>query len=372
MFGPLKAQNEYKSSPALNRQHHFGASVRHDKSFTCNPVYGDGKFMCPLKCSYCYTRKYHDNEKYTKGKKPRTTGEIVCRLWMPEILDLELEEYQKDGLPQHLKRVQINEAFEYYIRQIMDFTKVDGKDLVWQILEVFKEHWAHGNKWMVHLLTKSPRVLDHKDILYAMRHMVQVEISMISLDDRKRALVSRNAPNVPTMLKTIKELSDAGIFVRLMAMPFYGDGTKEENIVEAQKLWKAAQDHGAQAFAHKNLNYTTWSQVIKNEPLTGGYNTSDHIYEHLLVKSGNIWRDAEGDGRTILINIPTENWNKGNWKENLQKKRVPVIDYGYAEMNDTNWGHIYSAGSKQILEDDRLVHIAKKIFMLDNITEIRR
>ena len=366
-IAPMRAQKESKRSYALKRQAFTGSSVRHEQPFTLNPVWGDGKLLCPFRCAYCYTQKYYEG-KYAEARKRKPSGKIFFRPWLPEILDHELSDYQKDGFPQHLKRVQINEAFEYYIPEIMNTTKdCYGKDLLHQIFEVFKKHWDAGNKWILHILTKSPHILRHKDILSQMKHMVQVEMTIICLDDEKRKLVAPNAPSVPSRLKAIKELSDTGIFVRVMGMPFFGDKDRATNIKEIKGLWGAVHREGAQAFSHKNLNYTTWPEVIDRKSLAGEYNKRNSIYEPLLVKSGNVWRDGEGAGRLVLVKLPEAKWTDGEWKNKLLATHVPLVDFGYAEINDVNWEYIYSAGFDRSLNEPKLLNHIMKVFAIEHI-----
>ena len=360
-IAPIRPLKISKKDFALKRQSRIGFS-RQGQSFTLNPVWGDGKLLCPFKCRYCYTQKYYP-ENDTAKRKP--SGSIFFKPELPELLDRELSNYAKEGFPQHLKTVQINESFEYYIPEIMDKTMIDGKDLLYQIFEVFKKHWDAGNKWMLHILTKSPHILKHTDLLSQMRDMVQIEMTIICLDDDKRKLVAPLAPSVPSRLDAIRKLSDAGIFVRVMAMPLFGDKNKEDNIAEAKELWETTQQHGARAFKHKNLNYATWDEVIRGKALDPNkYNKHDSIYEPLLVKSGNIWRDPEGNGRLILVKIPGKGWEKTDWQTKLDLKHVPVIDYGYSEMNDVYWEYIHSSGSNNILNEPTLVNHIKKQFVL--------
>jgi len=49
------------------------------------------------------------------------------------------------------------------------------------ILDEFDTAWQAGNKWMLHILTKSHLILDHIEKLEAMKHMVQIEVSFATM-----------------------------------------------------------------------------------------------------------------------------------------------------------------------------------------------
>ncbi|MCB9250702.1 MAG: hypothetical protein H6613_20260 [Ignavibacteriales bacterium] len=102
---------------------------------------------------------------------------------MAERLDKQLENLKI--LPQHLKRVQINESNEYYLPQVInELKKQHNRDVMLEILKVFEKHWNNGNKWMLHILSKSHLILNHLDQLKNMKHMVQIEISISSIDEK--------------------------------------------------------------------------------------------------------------------------------------------------------------------------------------------
>ena len=41
--------------------------------------------------------------------------------------------------------------------------------------------------------------------------------------------------------------------------------------------------------------------------------------------------------------MPSERWTEYNWKSEMVLRSVPIVDYGYNEMNEVNWGYIYSS-----------------------------
>lgn len=85
--------------------------------------------------------------------------------------------------------------------------------------EVLKVFQRLGRDWMVHLVTKSPAILDFADQLAEMREQVQVEVSLVTLDEDASRIFEQGTPSVAQRLKIIETLANRGIFVRMMLMP---------------------------------------------------------------------------------------------------------------------------------------------------------
>ena len=300
---------------AFNRQKEY----QNGTPFTANPYIG-----CLVGCRYCYIQgapfKYHAEF----GK------EIKVKTWFPERVDAELQKY--NDLPQHLKRVQINEASEYYIPAVL--AKMDKelhRDIMAEILSAFKKHWDNGNKWMLHIVTKSPYILRHLPILSSMREMVQVEMTLICLDEEKRRSVESNLFTVNSRFEAIKELSRSGVFVRIMAMPFFG--SKDDAVA----LRETAFEYGAKAFKHKSLNYYDWDRLVRDDRSQIG-GREDHIFKDLIVKSGEPFIQDGHQGSVRLL-MPNTQW-KNAYVGNLEEQEVPRIKFGYSNLNDVDWGYI--------------------------------
>jgi DNA repair photolyase len=301
---------------ALNRQKNIGDGC----PFNCSPYIG-----CLVGCKYCYTQgapfKFHTEF----GK------EVKVKLWFPEKLNRELGAYKT--LPQHLKRIQINEACEYYVPEIMEKTEREkGTDLMAEILRVVKNQWEEGNKWMLHILTKSHHVLRHMRELAGMREMVQVEVTLICLDEERRKTVEPYDFPVIDRLRAIRELSDAGIFVRVMAMPLFGERE------DAERLRDVAFENDAKAFKHKALNYFTWDDVEQGSPRRTRQR-NDTIYRDLLINSGEVVTENGNSIKTELL-MPNAEWHKKNWEENLEWQELDKVQFGYSLVNDISWGYI--------------------------------
>ena len=217
--------------------------------FTLNPTMGC--FFC---CKFCYSPI--SLCKIIQGKRAGFFEEVTVRLGVPEQLDKELTKYSK--LPQHLKRVQINEHSDYYLPQLFtEIKKQPELDILLEILNIFQKHWNNGNKWMLHILTKSHLILKHLNKLKEMKEMVQVEISFSTEDEKKLRSLEIYTPTIKKRLDTIEKLSSEGIFVRVMAMPFYGKSNDLSNL----KQMTFAK--GAVALKNKGLNYYNWQNVVQ-------------------------------------------------------------------------------------------------------------
>ena len=152
--------------------------------FTMNPNIG-----CFFSCKYCYLQGFPFRRHAEFGK------EVKVKIWMAEKLNRELEKYRT--LPQHLKRVQIGNATECYLPAVMSKVRRElGRDLMAEILGVFKKHWNNNNRWTVHLVTKSHLITRHLGILAEMKDQVQAEVTLVCLDEHKRKEYERFAPGV--------------------------------------------------------------------------------------------------------------------------------------------------------------------------------
>ncbi len=284
---------------------------QHHLPFTLNPCIG-----CLFGCSYCYVES--SSFRHTVFGK-----EVVVKTWLPSRLDKELKQYSK--LPQHLKRVQINSNCESYLPQVMAKTKqAFGKDIMRQVLEIFQRHWDRGNHWMVHLFTKSHLVVEHLDILKEMRHQVQVEVTIPTLNEESRELMEGSAPSVKRRLKAVEQLSRAGVFVRIMAMPLF-------RTEEAKEIRRAGFEHGARGFKNKGLHYWEADTIIDVDPIrTKG--PEFYVNWDLCVNSGE--PVLEQGPKTVKASMPTSKWLE------FKEKDMVMENAGYSELNDIDWGYI--------------------------------
>jgi len=272
----------------------------YDIPYTMNPTIG-----CFYGCSYCFTPVIQHKTFQEFSETVKVKGNF------PEKIDKRLT--QLNNLPQHFKRVQINESADIYHPKVFHgMRKEYGRDLMAEIYTVSKKHWDNGNKWMLHILTKSHLITEHIEILKDIREMVQVEISICSPDEAIIRKYEKETPSLKRRLETIEKLSKEGIFVRVMAMPYLG--TKDDAI----KLRDLCFNVGAQGFKHKGLNYFTLEDNLQPT-----YVRNDEIWDEMIVKSGEF---VEGS-----VNIL--------WSDN-QLRNVNLVDCGYTGLNNVDWGYV--------------------------------
>lgn len=329
-----------QSSRALNPQLKLGP---HDLPFTLNPTSG-----CFHGCTYCYSpiAVYF----YARDRKERFFETVRVKLDKPQLLRRELERYAV--LPSHMKRVQVNETSDYYLPQVRKALRDAGQpELMLGILSEFRRAWESGNRWMVHILTKSHLILEHLDTLRDMRDMVQVEISIASPDTDKLRQVEFYAPSLERRLQAIKVLSSAGVFVRVMAMPFYGDRD------ELTRLKEITFDYGARSIKNKGLNYyrdwqdlaqpRTWDEFLTADIPTGSGRT-DTIDDTMLIHGGETVLN-EGMPRRVKCFMPEferegllkRGWEAmTDWPWRFSDREMNVIDFGYRHCNKEKWGYI--------------------------------
>ena len=286
-----------------------------DFPFTLNTTIG-----CLFECAYCYLQNAPFNLHTDFGK------EIKVKTWIPEKLNKDLEKHK--GLPQHLKRVQVNPATEGYLPQgIKKIEDELGRDIMREVLDIFRQHWDNGNKWMIHLVTKSQLVLRHLDLFATMADQFQLELTLTTLDEERARTLEGTAPTVAKRLDVIKQFSAADIFVRVMCMPFIG--TEDEAKYLRDECFKL----GARGFKHKALNYFDETEMLKGN-LVGGGGKRDVGYKNLLVKSGEPVLDKAGQTQSKTVSIPDKKWKV------FSDETRTIVNSGYSELNTLDWGYI--------------------------------
>lgn len=328
----LNVEFRTKSSKALNSQFPID---NYGHPFTLNPTIG-----CFFGCKYCYSPIFV--AKVLTQKRKQFFENVAVKLNIAEYLDKELTKFAV--LPQHLKRVQINETSDYYLPQVMNsLEKIHNRDIMLEILQVFEKHWNNGNKWMLHILTKSHLILKHLDQLKNMRNMVQVEFSISNIDEQTIRSLEFYTPTIKKRLKTIDELAKNNIFVRIMAMPYYGTRKDVENIK------KITFNHGAIGFKNKGINYYEWAQLkplsyddLINDKIARSSGRSDPMIEDLNEKSGELML-FNGKAKISALQFPNvRQWDTvTKLNQKLSNKNLEHIDCGYSSLNTVDWGYIH-------------------------------
>lgn len=298
----------------------------HNLPFTLNTSIG-----CHFGCQYCYIQGFPFNLHAVFGE------EAKVKLWIAAKLDEDLHRYM--ALPQHLKRVQVNVATEGYLPISMIRTKkIHGRDIMMEVLDVFKKHWDEGNRWMVHIVTKSHMVRKHLGIFENMRDQVQLEMTITTLDEESRKQLEGLAPSVRKRLNIVREFSEVGVFVRIMCMPLIG--SRED----AERLRQVCFEHGARAFKHKGVNYWDQNALLAGDAIKAK-GRKDEVYEDLLI-NGSEPIVENGQSRTMTVPMPViiKNGKNKRWKgyqiEDLEDKIMIMENSGYSEVNDIDWGYI--------------------------------
>lgn len=160
-----------------------------------------------------------------------------------------------------------------------------------------------------------------------MKEQVQLELTITTLDENIARKLEGFAPTVKKRLKIIEDFSQAGVFVRVMCMPFIGD--RNDAIQVRDECFKL----GAKGFKHKAMNYFDEQELLKGNLVKSGgkHNT---VFSDLYVKSGEDYLDKAGKTMAVNVSMPDKKW------QNFSNKIMTVVDSGYADCNNINWGYV--------------------------------
>jgi hypothetical protein len=237
--------------------------------------------------------------------------------------------------------VQIGVTMELFQPQVINYMKTQlGFDLIKEMLKIFEDEWKKGNKWMLHILTKNHNIIGYLPILKQMKEMVQVEFSMIHHDDSISRQYEKYTSSIPKRLDAIEKLSKEGIFVRVMAMPFYGN---QNDLV---KLKNMVFNSGAQGFKNKELNYYEWTQlnnISALDPLSRSKSKTNIYIPSLLIKSGEIIQPVQNK-QVLMPKLKKRGETSKDWtvkpNQRLEKRDMPLVDMGYSVINNVDWGYL--------------------------------
>lgn len=238
-----------------------------------------------------------------------------------------------------LKRVQVNVDTEGYLpRGIIKTKKERNRDVMAEVLEVFRKHWMNGNQWAVHLVTKSHMVLNHLEIIAKMKNQVQLEITITTIDENKRKILEGFAPSVKRRLEIMRKFAEKGVIVRAMCMPHIGD-KKDAEIIKMTCF-----RYGAKAFKHKSLNYWDEEEIL-NGRLKKVSGRQDSAYDELLENSSEpVLENGKPKKKIVKMPIIIKSGKSKRWKsykrEDLQDKEMVVENSGYDLINDIDWGYV--------------------------------
>lgn len=188
--------------------------------FSLNPYQG-----CEHGCIYCYARNSHEYYGYTAG------------------LDFETKLIVKPNAPSLLEKHLLNPNWKVAPISVSGNTDCyqpleKEKEITRGLLKVFAKY-----RHPVGMITKNSLILRDLDLLQDLSQdrLVQVYISITTLDESLRRKMEPRTASAVKRLKTIEALAKAGVPVAVMNAPII-PGLNNQEI---PAILKAAADHGA-------------------------------------------------------------------------------------------------------------------------------
>lgn len=194
-------------------------------TYSLNPYQG-----CEHGCVYCYARNTHNYWGYSAGIDFET--KILVKTNAAQLLDKKLSSPKWQAAP-----IMLSGNTDCYqpVEKKYEITR-----------DILKVLWKH--KHPVGIVTKNTLILRDLDLLQnlAQHNLVNVAISLNTIDDRLRQKLEPRASSVQTRLTLIEKLSNAGIPVTVLAAPII-PGLNDTDII---KLTKKVAEAGARTMHH--------------------------------------------------------------------------------------------------------------------------
>jgi len=198
---------------------------------------------CSFGCEYCYSIKSSlwSARLNNWGIAPNTAKpkpDVVNRV-KKDLLLLD-KDTSKDA------RIQIGNFFDPYpnIESKQNITK--------DILQEFTNH----PEWEIHIETKNPLITRDKQLLKQLDAQAEITITTLTHDKQ----IEPYAPSTNDRFDAIEELSDYGVYVRVMIMPILG------KLTDVQAIWSKAQSLGAKDYKTKPLShYPNINNFLRNK-----------------------------------------------------------------------------------------------------------
>lgn len=262
------------------------------------PFTGNSGGGCFFQCVYCFLRQpfFQMHRTLPHGREMDVATNFA------ESTEKFLRTH--NHLPQYMKRVQWGVATEMWHPKTVDLGKP---------YEALKKFQRHGSDWMLHIVTKSPKILDWADLLAEMKHQVQVEVSFVTLNEEASRIFETGTPSVRQRLRIVEELAKRGVFVRVMMMPCLREYQLEE-IDGVRHI----------VFQHKST----------------GQRASG--YKRVIERDGN----AEGE-KVGLELFRNGKWAKLSVAESADWKPVIVRDWSELQTAQTQWQNWGAKAYKQ-------------------------
>lgn len=226
--------------------------------YSMNPYQG-----CEHGCIYCYARNSFEYWGWSAG------------------VDFESKIIVKKNAPQLLRKFLMNPRYECIPISLSGNTDcyqpAEKKfRLTRRLLEVCNEF-----NQPVGMITKNAGILRDKDILQEMarKKLVSILISITSFDEDLRRAMEPRTTTAKQRLRTIEELSAAGVRMGVMLGPMI-PGLNEH---EMQRIMKAASEHGATFSAYTFIRLNGAIKLIFH----------DWLYKNFPDRADKVWHLIE-------------------------------------------------------------------------------
>ena len=232
--------------------------------YSMNPYQG-----CEHGCTYCYARNVHEYWGYSAG------------------LDFERKIIVKKNAPELLRKFLMNPKWECLPISLSGNTDcyqpAEKKfRITRQLLEVCLEF-----NQPVGIITKNAGILRDKELLtkMAQKNLVSVLLSITSFDEELRRVMEPRTTTGKQRLRTIRDLTDAGVRAGVMLGPMI-PGLNEQ---EMQRIMKAASENGATFSAYTFIRLNGAIKLIFH----------DWLYKNFPDRADKVWHliEASHDGK---------------------------------------------------------------------------
>lgn len=260
---------ELPARSALNRE----SNARMPFAWTLNPYRG-----CEFGCKYCYARYTHEFMELRDGID--FERKIYAKAGAAEHLREELRRARDGGLP-----IALGTATDPYQPAEKRF------EVTRRLLEVFAEF--EGAR--LSITTKSILLLRDLDLLkqLARRHELSVHMTVTTTNARLARLLEPKAPPPAKRLEALAQLTQAGIYAGVNAMPILPALTDSAESLE--RLARAASLAGAR-FLHGNTLFLTPSTMRTFMPfLKKEFPLLVRRYEKLYARSAYLGTDYKAE-----------------------------------------------------------------------------
>ncbi|MGI8951924.1 MAG: PA0069 family radical SAM protein [Chitinophagaceae bacterium] len=226
--------------------------------YSMNPYQG-----CEHGCIYCYARNVHEYWGYSAGLD--FERKIIVKKNAPELLRKFLMNPKWQCVP-----IGLSGNTDCYQPAEKKFKLTRG------LLEVCNEF-----NQPVGMITKNSGMLRDKDILQEMakKRLVSILVSITSFNEDLRRVMEPRTTTAKQRLKTIKELSEAGVRMGVMLGPMI-PGLNEH---EMQSIMKAASENGATFSAYTFIRLNGAIKIMFH----------DWLYKNFPDRADKVWHLIE-------------------------------------------------------------------------------